>query len=312
MATTITTNITTGGGINALGVLFDRKVINSLQPALYFESLATVRTVAQGNYTDRFAMFDQIATGSVTSLGEGVNPVGVAVTLTTGDITPSQYGISVEVSDLVVLTTFIDLLTEASTEVGYAIARKIDSVLQTVFSGGPNVYYAGGKTARVQLAAGDLLDANLIVKAGQKLVKGSAPRFADGFYRAVGTVEQIYDLKSNSSIGQWVDIAKYAQPTAILNGEIGSLNGVRIMQSPNVDTFSSFITVHPMYVTGMGAVRISYWLPNRVKSYIIPPEQSNIANPLGQKGSIGAKTNIGGARTQDARMTRVETAATTL
>lgn len=312
MATTISSNVTTGGGTNALGILFDRKVINSLQPALYFESLATIKMVGQGNYTDRFAMFDQIASASVTSLTEATNPTGVAVTLTTADVTPSQYGISVEVSDLVVLTAMIDLLTEATTEVGFAVARKIDSVIQTIFAGGSNVYYAGGKASRAALGAGDLLDANIIVKAGQKLAKGAAPRFADGFYRAVATVDQIYDLKSNTSAGQWVDVSKYAQPNAILNGEIGSLNGVRIIQSPNTDTFSSTVTVHPMYVCGMGAVRVSYWLPNRVKSYVIPPEQANIANPLGQKGSVGAKVNLGGARTQAARLVRIETAATTL
>lgn len=307
MATTTTSNL----GTNTLGILFDRKVINSLQPNLYFEQLADVVMVDGGN-THRFAMFDQIANASVTTLTEATNPTGVAVTATVNSITPTQYGISVEVSDLVVITAFFDLLMSSSLEVGYAMARKIDSVIQTAANAGTNVYYGGGKASRAALGAGDLLDINLILKAGQKLVNGSAPVFADGSYRAVGTPGQIYDLKSNTSVGQWTDVSKYAQPESILNGEIGKINNVRIMQSPNVDTFSSTVTVAPMLVAGRGGFRVAYWLPNRVKSYLNNPEDANISNPIGQKGSVGAKVNMGVSRTQEARLVRIETAQTSL
>lgn len=309
-ATTTTGNVASTG--DALGILADRRVMASLQPNLYFEAIADIQMVSQGNDTDRFALFDQIATSSVTSLTEATNPTGIASTVTVKDITPTQYGINVEMSDLVVLTTFFDFVKAGSTEVGFAMARKIDSVIQTTANAGTNVYYGGNATARANVDASDVLDYALLVKAGQKLVKGSAPTFSDGYYRAIGTPEQIYDLKSNTSTGQWVDVSKYAQPQAFLNGEVGAVNKIRIVQSPNVDTFSSTITVHPMLVAGAGGVRVSYWLPGRVKQYLNHPENADVSNPLGQKGSIGTKSNIGVSRTQEARLVRLETAGTAL
>jgi len=311
MATT-TSNVTNGGGTNALGILFDRKVIESLQPQLYFEQVGIVRMVASGNYTDRYSIFDQIATSSVGTLTEGTAPTGVAVTLTVKDATPTQYGVSIEMTDLAVLTTMIDLVTSTSAEVAKAIARKIDSVIQTVANAGTQVYYAGGKASRASLAAGDLIDATLILKAAKKLDKGSAPKFPDGSFRAIMSVDQAYDLRSNYSVGQWIDVSKYAQPGEILLGEEGKIHGVRLMSSSNVDTFASTVTVHPCLVAGYGGFTISYWLPGRVKSYIITPETATISNPLGQKGSVGGKVNMGVVRTQEARLVRIESAATSL
>lgn len=309
-ATTSTSNVASSG--DALGILADRKVTQSLQPALYYESLADVQMVAQGNDTDRFALFDQIASSSVTSLTEGTAPTGVAATVTVKDITPTQYGINVEMTDLVVLTTFFDFVTAGAVEVGFAMARKIDSVIQTTANAGTNVYYGGDATSRATVADGDVMTYGLGVKATQKLAKGSATPFEDGKYRAVLTPEQVYDLKSNTTTGQWVDVAKYTQPETILNGEVGMINNARIVQSPNVDTFSSTVTVHPAMFAGRGGVRVSYWLPGKVKKYINDPENADVNNPLGQKGSIGAKSNLGVSRKQEACLVRVETSASTL
>ena len=132
------------------------------------------------------------------------------------------------------------------------------------------------------------------------------------YYRAVLTPGQVFDLKSNTSVGQWIDVSKYAQPENILNGEVGAINGTRIMQSPNLQTLSSTVTVAPAVFAGFNAFRVSYWLPGRVKNYLNHPEMSSIANPLGQLGNVGAKTNLGVAQTQDARLVRVETAQTAL
>lgn len=51
------------------------------------------------------------------------------------------------------------------------------------------------------------------------------------------------------------------------------------------------------------------WL---IQNYLNYPEMSSIANPIGQLGNVGAKTNLGVAQTQDARLVRVETAQTVL
>jgi N4-gp56 family major capsid protein len=313
MATTTTSNLEAAQ--KALGIYYDKVVIESLQPNLYFEQFGTIVGVPQGNYTSRFFTFNKIATSSVTTLTEGTPPTGIAVSVNAIDTTPTQYGVNVELTDLVALTAVFDLVNTTLSEVGKAMARKIDSVIQTVVNAGTNVIYAGGKTSRSALTASDLFDAGLVRQAAAKLRKNAAPEFSDrgGGYVAITTPEVVFDLKSNTSVGQWLDMHKYAAPENLFNGEVGSMDGVRIVQSPNVDTFSSTVTVHPTTFIAKDAYRISYWLANKVNTYVLPPESNlSVSNPLGQKGSVGAKTNMGVARTQEERLVRVESAASAL
>jgi len=311
MATTTTANLEASQ--KALGIYFDTRVIESLQPNLYFEQFGEVQNVPQGNYTSRFFTFNPVATSDVVTLTEGTGPTPIAVSVNGVDVTPTQYGVSVEMTDLVVLTSAFELTNYTLSEVGKAMARKIDTVIQSVVNAGTNVIYAGSATSRATIGASDLLTAGLIRKAAQKLRKNSAPEFPGGGYVAVAHPDAIYDLTGESGTGSWIDVHKYAQPQNIFNGELGSLLGVRLVQSPNVQTFSSTVTVYPTTVLGAGAYRIAYWLAGKVNSYVYLPEQAvSISNQLGQKGWVGAKTNIGVARTQEERIVRIESAATNL
>lgn len=309
MATTNTSSIAS----QALGIYYDKKVVESLQPYLYFEQFGTVETVGQGNYTSRFFVFNKIATASVNQLTEGTAPTAIAVNVTPVDRTPTQYGINVELTDLVVLTTVFDLINASLPEVGKAVARKIDSVIQTVANAGTNVVYAGGKTSRAALGSGDLIDATLLVRSVQKLRGNDAPEFAGGGYACVMHPSVAYDLMSNTSTGQWLDVHKYAMPENIFRGEVGSIGGARVVQTSNVDTFASTVTVYPTTLIGTDAYKIAYWLPGKVATYVLPPESNlSVNNPLGQKGSVGAKVNMAVAITQQERLVRIESAATSL
>lgn len=315
MATTATGSINSGSTVSpatALGVMSTRKVIASFQPNLYYEQMAEVVILEAGNFYDRFHLFDQIATSSVGSLTEGTNPTGVAVTITSKDNTPTQYGISVELTDLAVATTAFDLIQGTSTEVGLAVARKIDAVIQTTANAGTNVIYAGAAANRAALAITDIITYPNCVKAVNKLRKNSAPKFSDGNYRGILTVEQAYDLKANTSVGQFTDVSKYAQPDRILNGEIGMIDGARLIESGNVSTFASTTTVYPALFAGANGLRVTYWFPSKTKTYINLPESSNIANPLGQKGTVGAKVNMAVSRVREEALTRLETGGTVL
>lgn len=311
MATTTTSNISTGQ--TALGIYYDRMVVESLQPYLYFEQFGVVEQVPEGNYTSRFFLANAIATSNVVTLTEGTAPTSIAISVATVDRTPTQYGVNVELTDLVTLTAAFSVIDLSINEVAKAVARKIDSVIQTVVNAGTNVIYAGGKTSRAALGSGDLLDSTLILKAAQKLRKNSAPEMPGGGFFGILDPEVAHDLKSNTSAGQWIDVHKYSQPENIFRGEIGSIAGVRLVETPNIDTFTSTVTVHPVTVGGAGAYRIAYWLPGKVQTYVLHPEQNlSVSNPLGQKGSVGAKVNMAVVRTQEERLVRIECAATAL
>lgn len=51
-----------------------------------------------------------------------------------------------------------------------------------------------------------------------------------------------YDITSDNTVGGFIDISKYAQPQALLNGEIGKVAGTRIVSTTNVGTTGSGVT----------------------------------------------------------------------
>ena len=309
MATTTTSNLESSQ--KALGIYYDTRVIESLQPNLYFEQFGTIEKVAEGNYTSRFFTFDQIATSSVSSLTEGAAPTSIAVSVSATDVTPTQYGVVVEMTDLVALTSVFDLINASLVEVGKAMARKIDVAIQTVVNAGSNVIYADDVADRASLGSSNTLDVTELIKAGQYLRGKSAPEYKGGGFACPMHPNVAYDIMSDTGTGQWIDVHKYASPDNIFKGEVGAINGLRIVQTPNIQTFSSTVTVYPTTVIGADAYRISYWLPSKIKSYVLPPENaSTVSNPLGQKGTVGAKTVMGVAITQQDRLVRIESAAT--
>jgi len=313
MATTTTSNLSANQ--KALGIYFDTRVIESLQPHLYFEQFGTVETVPEGNYTSRFFAFNRIATSDVSQLStEGTGPTAIAVSVSAVDITPTQYGVSVEMTDLVALTAVFQLVNTTLTEVGKAMARKIDEVIQTVVNAGNNVIYSGNKTSRSDLTSSDLIAVTDIFKAVQRLRRNAAPEYPGGGYACVMHPAVAYDLMVSAGTGaSYWEMHKYAQPENLFRGEIGSIAGARIVQSPNVQTFASTVTVYPTTLIAADAYRISYWLARKVNTYVYPPENAvSVNNQLGQKGWVGAKTNIGVARTQEERLMRIESAATAL
>src|SRR3990167_5155535 len=93
----------------------------------------------------------------VAAITEGTNPTSItwgAVSFSTG---PAQYGILVAVYDLLVRNSAIEVIENATREVRNALARMVDTVIQTVVNASSvGVIYSGGKTARTGLGAGDL------------------------------------------------------------------------------------------------------------------------------------------------------------
>src|SRR3990167_1586979 len=93
----------------------------------------------------------------VAAITEGTNPTSITWGATSFSTGPAQYGILVAVSDLLVRNSAIEVIENATREVRNALARMVDTVIQTVVNASSvGVIYSGGKTARTGLGAGDL------------------------------------------------------------------------------------------------------------------------------------------------------------
>src|SRR3990167_914261 len=110
----------------------------------------------QGGATATAGGFPVSSTEGVAAITEGTNPTAITWGARSFSSGPAQYGILVQVSDLLVHNSAIEVIDDCTRQVRNALARMVDTVIQTVANAGTNgVRYAGGKTTRAGLAAGD-------------------------------------------------------------------------------------------------------------------------------------------------------------
>lgn len=248
----------------------------------------------------------------VAAITEGTNPSAItwgATAFTTG---PAQYGILVQVTDLLVNNSAIEVVDSASGQVRNALARAVDTVIQTVVNAGTNgVIYSGGKTTRVGLAAGDLLTQADMTRGVKYLRSANAAGlqpFEGKYYVAVIHPQVMGDLMSNTNTGSWLDIARYTSVDDLRAGEMGDFRGVRYLESAWQNYFNSTTAVLPTTIVGDSSFGWGFF--QQPTPILVTTPDSN--NPLNLYTSIGGKVTLGVTRFEDTagtqRIIRVESA----
>lgn len=267
----------------------------------------------QGGATATSPGFPVSSTEGVNLITEGTNPTAITWGATSYGSGPAQYGVLVQVSDLLVHNSAIEVVDEATMQVKNALARLVDMIIQIVVNAGTNgVVYAGGKTSRTGLAAGDLCTQFEITKAVKYLrtmnAAGLQP-FDGGAYVAVIHPNVMADLMTNSNAGSWTDMARYTSVGDVLDGRMNTFRGVRYLETAFQSYFNSTTNVFPTTLLGKDSFGWGYF--QQPTPILTTTPDSN--NPLNLYTSIGGKVSLGVTRFEDtngyARIVRVESAA---
>lgn len=253
------------------------------------------------------------STFGVAAILEGTNPTAISWGATSYGSGPFQYGVLVQVSDLLVQNSAIEVVDSCTMQVKNALARLVDTAIQAVVNGGVNgVIYAGGKTSRTGLGAGDLLTQTEMTKAVRNLraSNGAGLKAFDGrYYVAVIHPFVMADLMSNTGAGSWSDMARYSSVDELKSGKIGDFRGVRYLESGNQNYYNSTTTVFPTTVIGSESFGWGYF-QQPTPILVTTPDSSN---PLNLYTSIGGKVTLGVTRFEDLpgvnRIQRLESAA---
>lgn len=254
------------------------------------------------------------STQGVAAITEGTNPTAITWGATAYQSGPAQYGILVQVSDLLVRGSAIEVIDDASMQVRNALARLVDTVLQTVVNAGTNgVIYAGGKTARADLAAGDTAVQLDITRGTTNLRASNAAGlkpFEGSYYVAMIHPNTMGDLMSNTASGSWVDMARYSSVEDVKKGQMGTYRGVRFLEYPYQNYFNSTVDVLPVTLLGDRSFGWGYF--QQPQAILTTTADSN--NPLNLYKSIAGKVTLGATRFEDAlgyvRIIRYEAAFT--
>lgn len=256
--------------------------------------------------------FPVSSTEGVAAITEGTNPTSITWGATAYQSGPAQYGLLVQVSDLLVHNSAIEVVDSATRQVRNALARMVDTLLQTVVNGGTNgVIYAGGKTSRTTLGAGDLLTKTEIIKATKYLrssnAAGARP-FSGQYYAAVIHPQAMADLVSTTQSGGFADIGRYVDPQGLREGRAGDFYGVRFMETAYQNFYNSTVPVLPTTILSEDSFGWGYF--QEPTAMLVSTPDSN--NPLNLYTSISGKVTLGATLFEDyvgyIRVARIESA----
>jgi len=199
---------------------------------------------------------------AMTPLSEGVIPTGQKFGMTAITASTNQHGDYVAISDRLELESYDDVIFGATEEMGAAEGETYDTLTRNILVAGNSVAYAptqsgGSKTPvskRDALDSTAVLDPELVAKVATWLKKSKAPTYEGNTYVMVIHPSQAFDLRNSA---EWKEFHKYADVAPIFNGEIGTLHGIRFIESNNVKIYKGA----PLIAAGNLSVKTAITTP---------------------------------------------------
>ena len=216
-------------------------LIDNAEPALVHDRFAQKHAIPAGNGKSvQFRKYDPLPK-LTDPIAEGITPTGQTINMGIVNATVAQYGGYVELTDLLLMTAIDNNLCMATKLLGSQAGRTLDTISREVLVGGTNVQYGEGKvSSRSQLVGGSenaednhYLTVDAIRKAVRFLKNQNAEKI-DGAFVAIIHPDCAYDLMSDPN---WRYPHQYADPSAIFEGEIGRIEGVRFIESTEAKVF---------------------------------------------------------------------------
>lgn len=286
---------------------YDTALLENAREQMVFTQLGKKQPM-KGN-TVEWRKFNTFAK-ALSPLTEGVIPTGKTFGMTAITAQTNQYGDYVAVTDRLELESYDDVIFGATEEMGAAEGETFDTLTRNIISAGSSVVYAP-KADGTQINDPANLDntcvltPDLVAKVATWLKKNKAPKFEGNTYVMVIHPSQAYDLRASK---EWKEFHQYADVAPIFNGEIGTLHGVRFIESNNVKVEINSTSKKAVYkALAMGKDAFGVLDPEGEGMEMIIKDRSQVGGPLNQFSTIGYKFNHGAKILYQERLLRVET-----
>lgn len=305
---------------NEVNNFYSRALLERAVPALVYTRFGQVRDIPMNSGSDviKFRRYGSL-TAATTPLSEGVTPSGSQLSVTDITATLDYYGDYVTLTDKLQYETIDPILTETAEVLGEQAGDTLDQVARDVLVAGTNVQYSGSATSRATVA--DVIDLTAIKKAVRTLKNGNAKPVTSMIDPSTGYNTQgiraafigivhpntTYDLESVSG---WVPVEKYADPSKALPNEVGSVAGVRFLETTNAKVFSGAgsggADVYATLILGKNAYGVTRLSGKSLENIVKPLGSAGSADPLNQRATSGWKASFVAKILNDNFMVRVE------
>ena len=233
------------------------------------------------------------------SLTEGVNPTAVGFTSENVTAEVAEYGFGTKITSLFSLTTIDSGLEAKTKELAYHAGLSLDTILRDVAVAGATAQYAGSKLQATAVNSTDTFSAVELRRAHKTLFAAAAPTFENGHYRAIVDPEAEYQLKGDSSVGNWINVNIYndgKNAELVKKGVLGNLFGIDLIptnNAPSVGIGPSATNVgYATLIAGKGALA-EIDIAGQGGNYIIKKDSGNqdTSNPLNMYSTLGWKVD---------------------
>jgi N4-gp56 family major capsid protein len=270
-------------------------------------------------------------------LVEGTTPTAGTFSYTDVQTTLKQYGEVRIVTDVIEDTHEDQVLNDIVQQLGDNIGRTMEALTWGVIRAGTNVAYANGVARTdvntpVSLSKIRAATATLKRNKGKQITKtldssvNFATRAIEPGYVAVCHTDLDADIRS---LPGFVPVAQYGTRKTVSDQEIGTVETVRFITSPDLDPFldagaaksgsgtemisttGTSADVYPILVLAQDAfATVALRGAGAVDVSIIPVNQRDKNDPLGQRGYAGWKAYFAALILNQSWMVRLEVAAT--
>lgn len=298
------TNVTTQQSLSpTMKTFYDTALLENARAVLIFDQFGDHQKM-KGNKVE-WRKFNKFAK-ALTPLVEGVIPDGSTFGMSYIEATTSQHGDYTTVSDRLELESYDDVIYGATEEMGAAGGATFDTLTRNKLIEGNSVMYAPKSdgtvvTSRTALDATCLITPKLINKAATWLKKNIAPKI-DGYYICLIHPSVAEDLRETN---EWKDYHKHDDVEPIFKGEIGTLHGVRFIESTEckVHKDGALATYDTLF---LGSKAYGIIDPEGEGMEMIVKDKSVIGGPLEQFSTIGYKFCHGAKILYQERLLRLE------
>ena len=284
------TNMTTSAGLApGMQEYYDRTLLENIEPELVHLQFGEARTLPMNAGTTINIRKPVPVPTKTTPLNEG-NP-GDGVMLAETEITMSieQYGDYARLTDKLDMTHLDINILKKVENFADAGARSIDAVVRDELATCTNVLYAGGKTSRAELTAGDKMTSALILDA-VKILKKNKARKINGWYIAIIGPDVWRELWDDEL---FVKVASYQDKEKVYNGEVGRLGGVRLVETTEAKIFegagASGADVASVIILGKDAYEYTSLKGANPRTIVKPAGSAGTGDPLDQISTVGWK-----------------------
>ena len=287
---------------------YDRALLERATPSLVHNRFAQVRDIPMNSGTNvaKFRRYGSL-TATITALSEGVTPSGSQLSITDVTATVLQYGDYVTLTDVVLMETYDPILTETAEILGEQAGDSLDQLCRNVLVAGASAQYASTATTVATVGAAMKFDRaetkeavrtlkNNNAKPVTSMINPSTGYNTTPINRAfIGIVHPYTTYDLDDATG-WIPVEKYPNKSDVMPDEVGSLAGVRFIESTNAYTTDGTLvtTVYGTLIFGRNAYAQTRISGEALKNIVKPLGSAGTADPLDQRTTSGWKATYVG------------------